>query len=581
MTPTRELAVQIHRECKPFLKAMNLRAVCAYGGSPIKDQIAELKKGAEIIVCTPGRMIDLLTANSGRVTNLKRVTYLVLDEADRMFDMGFEPQVMKIVNNIRPDRQTVLFSATFPKQMDSLARKILNKPLEITVGGRSVVAPEITQLVEVRSEDSKFNRLLQILGEQTNEDDNARILVFVDRQEHADNLMKDLLKKNYFTATLHGGKDQIDRDQTITDFKNGVITIVIATSVAARGLDVKQLKVVINYDAPNHMEDYVHRAGRTGRAGNKGTCITFITPDQERYSVDIYRALKASNAEAPPELEALANGFLEKVKSGNAKQAGSGFGGKGLDKLDRDREEKDKAQRTVYGEREEGKVEEKVAEAADKESKEDPMTFGDFKVEIRRGPAPDTTKTNTLLLSATARAAKAQQDEKLMQSQLKAMEDEAARQDKNGPDYRKAMAVITKLNVQLRAAKLMSGFGVLDEAAAAARKKDPDATDFHAIIPINDYPQKARWKVTNKETMSALIEATGASVTNKGIYYEAGKEPPMEGPPKLHLLIESNDEFRVEQAVREIKRLLIEASAAAMQAEVRGPNQTAGRYSVL
>ncbi|KAG8769865.1 pre-mRNA processing RNA-helicase [Serendipita sp. 405] len=209
------------------------------------------------------------------------------------------------------------------------------------------------------------------------------------------------------------------------------------------------------------------------------------------------------------------------------------------------------------------------------------MTFGDFKVEIRRGPAPDTTKTNTLLLSATARAAKAQQDEKLMQSQLKAMEDEAARQDKNGPDYRKAMAVITKLNVQLRAAKLMSGFGVLDEAAAAARKKDPDATDFHAIIPINDYPQKARWKVTNKETMSALIEATGASVTNKGIYYEAGKEPPMEGPPKLHLLIESNDEFRVEQAVREIKRLLIEASAAAMQAEVRGPNQTAGRYSVL
>ncbi|KAG8818062.1 pre-mRNA processing RNA-helicase [Serendipita sp. 401] len=512
MTPTRELAVQIHRECKPFLKAMNLRAVCAYGGSPIKDQIAELKKGAEIIVCTPGRMIDLLTANSGRVTNLKRVTYLVLDEADRMFDMGFEPQVMKIVNNIRPDRQTVLFSATFPKQMDSLARKILNKPLEITVGGRSVVAPEITQLVEVRSEDSKFNRLLQILGEQTNEDDNARILVFVDRQEHADNLMKDLLKKNYFTATLHGGKDQIDRDQTITDFKNGVITIVIATSVAARGLDVKQLKVVINYDAPNHMEDYVHRAGRTGRAGNKGTCITFITPDQERYSVDIYRALKASNAEAPPELEALANGFLEKVKSGNAKQAGSGFGGKGLDKLDRDREEKDKAQRTVYGEREEGKVEEKVAEAADKESKEDPMTFGDFK---------------------------------------------------------------------LRAAKLMSGFGVLDEAAAAARKKDPDATDFHAIIPINDYPQKARWKVTNKETMSALIEATGASVTNKGIYYEAGKEPPMEGPPKLHLLIESNDEFRVEQAVREIKRLLIEASAAAMQAEVRGPNQTAGRYSVL
>ena len=285
-----------------------LQAVCAYGGSPIKDQIAEMKKGAEIIVCTPGRMIDLLTANSGRVTNLKRVTYLVLDEADRMFDMGFEPQVMKIVNNIRPDRQTVLFSATFPKQMDSLARKILRKPLEITVGGRSVVAPEIDQIVEVREEDSKFNRLLEILGQTYNEDPESRTLIFVDRQEAADNLLRELMRKGYLCMSLHGGKDQVDRDSTIADFKSGVVPIVIATSVAARGLDVKQLKLVINHDAPNHMEDYVHRAGRTGRAGNKGTCVTFITPEQDRYSVDIYRALKASNATVPKELEELANG---------------------------------------------------------------------------------------------------------------------------------------------------------------------------------------------------------------------------------------------------------------------------------
>ncbi|OAX85257.1 pre-mRNA-processing ATP-dependent RNA helicase PRP5 [Emergomyces africanus] len=165
MTPTRELATQIHKECKPFLKALNLRAVCAYGGAPIKDQIAELKRGAEIIVCTPGRMIDLLAANAGRVTNLRRVTYVVLDEADRMFDMGFEPQVMKILGNVRPQRQTVLFSATFPRNMEALARKTLTKPVEIVVGGRSVVAPEITQIVEVRNEDTKFVRLLAILGD--------------------------------------------------------------------------------------------------------------------------------------------------------------------------------------------------------------------------------------------------------------------------------------------------------------------------------------------------------------------------------------------------------------------------------
>ncbi|KDR83590.1 hypothetical protein GALMADRAFT_54780 [Galerina marginata CBS 339.88] len=514
MTPTRELAVQIHRECKPFLKVLNLRAVCAYGGSPIKDQIAELKKGAEIIVCTPGRMIDLLTANSGRVTNLKRVTYVVLDEADRMFDMGFEPQVMKIVNNIRPDRQTVLFSATFPKQMDSLARKILRKPLEITVGGRSVVAPEIEQIVEVRPEETKFNRLLEILGQMYNEDPECRTLVFVDRQEAADNLLRELMRKGYLCMSLHGGKDQVDRDSTIADFKAGVVPIVIATSVAARGLDVKQLKLVINYDAPNHMEDYVHRAGRTGRAGNKGTCVTFITPEQERYSVDIYRALKASNVTMPKDLEDLANGFLDKVRSGKAQAAGSGFGGKGLDRLDKERDAREKAERKAYGEP--AGEEEKATPAEENAvkavaSSTDDMTFGTFKVEIKRGPAPDSSK------------------------------------------------------------------GLLGVGGAA----NPDSTDFHAIIPINDYPQKARWRVTNKETMVQLIDMTGASVTNKGIYYETGKEPPLEGPPKLHLLIESNEEFRVEQAVREIKRLLIEASAAALQAEMRNPTATIGRYSVL
>ncbi|CRK26097.1 hypothetical protein BN1723_003394 [Verticillium longisporum] len=178
MTPTRELAVQIHRDCKPFLKPMGMRAVCAYGGAPIKDQIADLKRGAEIVVCTPGRMIDLLGANQGRVTNLRRVSYVVLDEADRMFDMGFEPQVMKIFANMRPDRQTILFSATMPRIIDSLTKKVLKSPVEVTVGGRSVVAPEITQKVEVLDEGDKFFHLLGLLGELYEEDEDARSLIF-------------------------------------------------------------------------------------------------------------------------------------------------------------------------------------------------------------------------------------------------------------------------------------------------------------------------------------------------------------------------------------------------------------------
>ncbi|EGO01813.1 hypothetical protein SERLA73DRAFT_177341 [Serpula lacrymans var. lacrymans S7.3] len=568
---------------------MNLRAVCAYGGSPIKDQIAELKKGAEIIVCTPGRMIDLLTANSGRVTNLKRVTYVVLDEADRMFDMGFEPQVMKIVNNIRPDRQTVLFSATFPKQMDSLARKILRKPLEITVGGRSVVAAEIEQIVEVRPEDSKFNRLLEILGQMYNEDPECRTLIFVDRQEAADNLLRDLMRKGYLCMSLHGGKDQVDRDSTIADFKAGVVPIVIATSVAARGLDVKQLKLVINYDAPNHMEDYVHRAGRTGRAGNKGTCVTFITPEQDRYSVDIYRALKASNASVSKELEDLANGFLEKLKSGKAQAAGSGFGGKGLDRLDKEREAKDRAERKAYGEPgEEEKVEEAAkpagpTTAAAASASADDMTFGNFKVEIKRGPAPDSSKGLLGVAGAAAaarRLAHAKEEEKL-QSSIRAAQEAAARAGKDTAAQKQALSVIAKLNAQMKASKLVLQSQLQHQDDGSGRKVNPDSTDFHAIIPINDYPQKARWRVTNKETMVQLIDMTGASVTNKGIYYDSGKEPPPEGPPKLHLLIESNEEYRVEQAVREIKRLLIEASAAALQAEMRNPTAVSGRYSVV
>lgn len=219
---------------------------------------------------------------------------------------------MKIINSVRPDRQTLLFSATFPQKMDALARKVLTKPLEITVGSRSVVAKEIDQRVEVRAGETKWIRLLEILGDMgemhKDEADDFRTLIFVERQESADELFQNLLQKGYICASLHGGKDQVDRSQTISDFKAGFVPIVIATSVAARGLDVKELKLVINYDCPNHMEDYVHRAGRTGRAGNKGTCITFITPEQDKFSLDVVRALKASDAYVSPELDKMANG---------------------------------------------------------------------------------------------------------------------------------------------------------------------------------------------------------------------------------------------------------------------------------
>ncbi|SCV67635.1 BQ2448_5246 [Microbotryum intermedium] len=599
MTPTRELATQIHKECKPFLKALGLRASCAYGGTPLKDNIADMKRGSELIVCTPGRMIELLTTNSGKLINLHRVTYLVLDEADRMFDMGFEPQVMKIISQIRPDRQTVLFSATFPRQMEALARKILKRPLEITVGGRSVVAAEIEQIVEVREEDTKFNRMLELLGNLFNDDSDSRALIFVERQESADKLLSELLRKNYSCMSLHGGMDQVDRDQTIADFKSGIVPVVIATSVAARGLDVKQLRLVIQYDAPNHMEDYVHRAGRTGRAGNKGTSVTFLTPEQDRYALDIFKALQASNAPIPDAVKALAEQFADKIKAGKA-SAGSGFGGKGLERLESDRDEQMRAQRAAHGEPGVDKEKEVIdpetgvvttsttsatTNAAGDELKSTAQNVADLEVEIHRGPAPDTNKM-TGSKPVEKKEAVVELEPTEIAAEAARVAEAAARAAGKTEAEAKAAGVAANFNALLKARKTHRREREPqdpDLSTDAARRRDPDATDYHAIIYINDYPQKARWKVTNKETMVHLVESTGASITNKGTYYEPGKEPGPGDLPKLHFLIESNDEHRVKAAITEIKRALIEGATLALEAEQRLPAGTnaPGRYNVV
>jgi ATP-dependent RNA helicase DDX46/PRP5 len=355
VAPTRELAIQIYGEAKRFARATDLRCVCAYGGSGVKDQITDLKRGADIVVCTPGRMIDLLAMNSGRITNLRRVTIVVLDEADRMFDMGFEPQLTRLVENVRPDRQTVMFSATFPPQVERLARQILTEPVEVMIGGNSVAANTIDQHIEVRPEDSKFRRLLQLLGVWY---EKGSTLVFVDRQDNADRIFRELSQAGYLCVSLHGGMDQADRDSGLADFKNGDVRVLVATSVAARGLDVKQLTLVVNFDVPNHYEDYVHRVGRTGRAGRAGTAHTFITPDQDMFAGDMVKALEmtarstvsreglskeeareagdeAARDAVPADLRQLARAFLDKQEERRkagvvVRTSNSGYGGRGF-----------------------------------------------------------------------------------------------------------------------------------------------------------------------------------------------------------------------------------------------------------
>ena len=606
MAPTRELATQIHKECKPYLTANNLRAVCAYGGAPISDQIAELKRGAEIVVCTPGRFIDLLTANQGRVINLRRVTYVVLDEADRMFDMGFEPQITKILQNVRPDRQTVLFSATFSSKMEKLARKALTKPVQIVVGGRSTVAPEITQLIEVRLENKKWRRTLELLGQLFNGEDGetARALIFVDRQDAADEMLIELQKLGYPCVSIHGGREQVDRDQAISDFKAGLIPIMIATSVAARGLDVKELKLVINFDVPNHLEDYVHRVGRTGRAGNTGTAVTYITPEQQRYSYDLVKALEQSDQPVPEELRTLSNEFWTLLKAGQVEKIGSGFGGRGLDKLDNLRvADKKKTYRNEAGELveiEEEAEEEKKDEEKDGKNGADASKPQKSEVKARDAPAAlpaapsvvpmRTAPTLNPALAKVVQSLEAQtivhkrDDHQPVRSNGVARGGARASSRAGGPVKddeqarleKKERARIAAANVTAR----VGGGAGQTRSGIPIDNKGPDAGAFHSTLEVNDIPQSARWAVTNRSNVAKVLEQTGVSITTKGQHYAPGKEPGPGQLPKMYILVEADTEIQVQDAMADLKRRLHEGTLKAQEEEARAP-ASSGRYSVV
>ncbi|KAK1067404.1 pre-mRNA processing RNA-helicase [Friedmanniomyces endolithicus] len=570
LAPTRELATQIHRDCKPYLKALNLRAVCAYGGAPIKDQIAELKRGAEVVVATPGRIIDLLAANSGRVTNLKRVTYIVLDEADRMYDMGFEPQISKLLGNIRPDRQTVCFSATFPPKLESLARKALTRPLEILVGGRSVVAAEITQIIEVRTEDTKSHRMLQLLGELHDVDEDARSLIFVERQETADKLLMFVNKKGYPGVSIHGGREQNDRDQAIADFKNGASPVMVATSVAARGLDVKQLKLVINYDSPNHKEDYVHRVGRTGRAGNTGTAVTFVTPEQDRFAQFLIGTLKDSKQAIPEELQKLHDAHEEKVKAGAAQNTSSGFGGRGIERLNVARDAERARERRVHKTGDEGEEEEEEVkdEKTDKKQSEIDKMVAKAAGQVKdrdAKPEESITEDSGLPNALVDHLSKAMKVEK------RVTPPPSSAGPKSNDPLAKVNAAVASINSRLGARGAARPGVPIDN-------RGPDAGLFHATLEINDFPQKARWAVTNRTNVAKILDSSGTSITSKGVFYDKGKEPGTGEQPKLYILVEGDTEVAVQSAMSDLTRLLKEGALAAMEADNKAP---VGRYSVV
>ncbi|KAK9168054.1 hypothetical protein Syun_000194 [Stephania yunnanensis] len=568
MAPTRELVQQIHSDIKKFTKAIGVNSVPVYGGSGVAQQISELKRGAEVVVCTPGRMIDILCTSSGKITNLRRVTYLVMDEADRMFDMGFEPQITRIVQNTRPDRQTVLFSATFPRQVEILARKVLTKPVEIQVGGRSVVNKDIAQLVEVRPENERFLRLLELLGEWY---EKGKILIFVHSQEKCDALFRDLLKHGYPCLSLHGAKDQTDRESTISDFKSNVCNLLIATSIAARGLDVKELELVINFDVPNHYEDYVHRVGRTGRAGRKGCAITFISEDDARYAPDLVKALELSEQAVPEDLKALADGFMAKVNQGLEQAHGTGYGGSGF-KFNEEEDEVRKAAKKAQA-REYGFEEDKSDSDSDSEGIR--KAGGDLSQQAALAQAA--------ALAAASKASVASIPAPVTAAQLLTTGAiPVTLPGVLGLPIPGATAVLPGAVLPVvpndgaaRAAALAAAMNLQHNLAKIQADALPE--HYEAELEINDFPQNARWKVTHKETLGPISEWTGAAITTRGQYYPPGK---IAGPGerKLYLFIEGPTESSVKKAKVEVKRVLEDITKQAMS--LPGAPQP-GKYSVL
>ncbi|CAD6994644.1 ATP-dependent RNA helicase p62 isoform X2 [Ceratitis capitata] len=305
LAPTRELAQQIQQVATEFGSSSYVRNTCVFGGAPKGGQIRDLQRGCEIVIATPGRLIDFLAMGA---TNLKRCTYLVLDEADRMLDMGFEPQIRKILSQIRPDRQTLMWSATWPKEVKQLAEDFLGNYIQINIGSLELCANHnIRQVVDVCEEHDKEDKLKSLLSEIYDTSENpGKIIIFVETKRRVDNLVRFIRSFGVRCGAIHGDKSQSERDYVLREFRSGKSNILVATDVAARGLDVDGIKYVINFDYPQSSEDYIHRIGRTGRSNTKGTSYAFFTKNNAKQSRALVDVLREANQEINPALEGMA-----------------------------------------------------------------------------------------------------------------------------------------------------------------------------------------------------------------------------------------------------------------------------------
>jgi ATP-dependent RNA helicase RhlE len=317
LTPTRELAAQVHESVKTYGRHLSLKSTVVFGGVSINPQKQILIRGVDILVATPGRLLDHVNQRS---VDLSKIDILVLDEADRMLDMGFIRDIRKVLALVPKDRQTLLFSATFSDSIKKLANDLLKSPTLVEVTRRNTATETVTQVVHPVDKKRKRELLSFLIGSN----DWKQVLVFSRTKHGADRLSGQLVKDGITAAAIHGNKSQGARTRALADFKAGEVRVLVATDIAARGIDIDQLPHVVNFDLPNNAEDYVHRIGRTGRAGNEGEAMSLVCVDELGLLKDIERLIKREipnvgidGFEPDPSIKA------EPIFKGRGKQQGS------------------------------------------------------------------------------------------------------------------------------------------------------------------------------------------------------------------------------------------------------------------
>ena len=542
LVPTRELALQVFSTVKLFSKAVGLRSATIYGGLGLSGQLKELKKGVEIAIATPGRLIDLLTSSGGNITSLNRVTFVVIDEADRMFDLGFEPQIGRILRGIpNHTRQILMFSATFPKNVEALVKSVLSSPLEIVVGQRGQIARNITHSIEFLEEGAKILRLLEALGQYL---DTGSAIVFVDTQAQADQLYSQLLAYKHRPLLLHGGQDQSDREQTFEEFKSAPGKLLVATSLAARGLDCSHVMLVVNYYCPTHKEEYIHRIGRTGRAGKKGYALTFITSEEDKYAGDIIQALQISNATVDPKLNEMYKSFKQKVHRGEVKEfKNKNLGGRGF-KFDPEETAQIKA----------------IQKLLSKSFNFDPQNQEDEETEelikkITQGKQAGKDPTKLVKDPRTL--------EEIKSRAIKATLDAI---NLGLPQEEVQMAAQNAIRDFLL--QMNPGYGGKGRfiPKKANCEHDPLSDKFSAELEINNYPEETRRKVTSKDFLQQMGDLTGTQISVRGFLVKPGAKNTF-GHKRLHLLVEAESKNLVMSTLQELERLCEENAIGAIKVD--------------